>query len=69
MKLNFLPLAALVAISSAFDTTIVNNGVNYEILGVPDTGSTCSRGKRNSFESHHALPSKTKTIAYSSPSL
>lgn len=33
MKLNCLPLAALVAISSAVDTTVVNSGVKYEILG------------------------------------
>lgn len=46
MRLTFFLSFALIAIVCAtFNTTIVTNGVNYVVSGIPDSDIKCSKGK------------------------
>lgn len=46
MKLTFFLLFALVAIVCAtFNTTVITNGVNYVVFGIPDSDIKCSKSK------------------------
>lgn len=49
MKLTaFLSVACVAAVCTAFNTTIVRDGISYDILNVYDEDVTCSRRKRYS---------------------
>lgn len=49
MKLTaFLSVVCVSAVCKAFNTTIVHDGISYDILNVYDEDVTCSRRKRHS---------------------